>query len=409
MKRISRVLCVVMALVIAVMVMPVSASAITVNEARDGVVFITSSFDGIVGIKTGSGFALGDAGGSVQYIVTNAHVVTLDPSEVVGDITSTLRASEVVVYFSYAANSFMRAQIVVLNESKDICVLKLPEPTTARTPLVLCRSSAIDMNDSYSALGYPGLADFIVDVTSIKYDTSDITMTRGSISRQITDAFGRDCYQIDVNIQPGNSGGPLVNSNGEVVGIVTYYVGDGEGSLNYAITIDEMLRLIDRSEIHYTLSTDAPAIDPVLIIIIAAAVVVIAAVIVIIVVMGKKKNRQPAAAGAYAPAGNVGATGIITGMKGLLSDRRYNINGSIIIGRNPQKCNVCFPVDAKGVSGVHCQIRQVNGGYEIMDLGSSNGTFLGNGERLAPNVPVFIPDGTYFYLGSSDQLFQIKY
>lgn len=96
-------------------------------------------------------------------------------------------------------------------------------------------------------------------------------------------------------------------------------------------------------------------------------------------------------------------------MKGFMANRSFNINGSIVLGRNPQKCTVCYPVDSKGISGVHCQIRQTASGYEIMDRGSSNGTFLGSGERLTPNVPVFIPYGTYFYLGSAEQLFQIKY
>ncbi|MDE7360458.1 MAG: FHA domain-containing protein, partial [Oscillospiraceae bacterium] len=112
----------------------------------------------------------------------------------------------------------------------------------------------------------------------------------------------------------------------------------------------------------------------------------------------------------YSPAPAMSANGaVITGMKGIMANRTFNVNGSVVIGRNAQKCNVAYPVDAKGVSGVHCQIRQANGGYEIIDCGSSNGTYLGNGQKLIPNVPVFIPNGSYFYLGSAEQLFQIKY
>ena len=150
-----------------------------------------------------------------------------------------------------------------------------------------------------------------------------------------------------------------------------------------------------------------PNNNTLLIVIIIAAVVVIAVVVVIVVLSKKKSSAAPYQPTQTTPTPANGA--VITGMKGMLANRSFNINGSIVLGRNPQKCNVCFPVDAKGISGVHCQIRQTGSGYEIMDCGSSNGTFLGNGQKLTPNVPVPIPDGTYFYLGSAEQLFQIKY
>lgn len=330
------------------------------------------------------------------------------------------------------------------------------------------------MDDDFAALGFPSDSTLFMDGTAWAYDKDDITTTRGAISRQSTDDSGRNVYQIDVNIAAGNSGGPLVNSNGEVVGITTYsVVNTASGhNTNYAVVIDELLSMINRDVVPYTLSsevsgnapaedntttsaetepateattqaatteapatttkapeTSAPATSPAntnsdssngnmtVIIIAIAAVVVIAAVAVIIVVSKNKKSAAPVQQSAPAPEmsktmpiqSGQGRGAVITGMKGIMANRSFNINGSIVLGRNSQKCNVCFPVDSKGISGVHCQIRQASGGYEILDLGSSNGTFLGSGQKLTPNVPVFIPDGTYFYLGSAEQLFQIKY
>lgn len=416
MKRFFRVLSVLVAAMMIVSVMPVTALAASFSEAKDSVVYIEAYFSNGDDGRRGSGFAIGNVGENVEHIVTNAHVITSNGS----------RATEVRVYFSYAANDFMRAQVVVCNNNKDVAVLKLPEATDKREPLVICKSKDINVDDEFATLGYPADSDFFVEDTAKTWDLSDISIKRGGIQKKTTDIDDLSVYNLDgIKLSPGESGGPLVNEKNEVVGISTYSVLD---SLYYAIAIDELTSAISREEIPYTLSTEVsssnsgedvsasaepqPASNNTMIIVIAiiAAVAVIAAVVVIIVI---SKNKKPAAAPVsaanIAPMQQNSNGAVITGMKGFMANRSFNINGSIVLGRNPQKCTVCYPVDSKGISGVHCQIRQTASGYEIMDLGSSNGTFLGSGERLTPNVPVFIPDGTFFYLGSAEQLFQIKY
>lgn len=448
-------------MIIAAMPVTAFAAAGSISGAKNGTVYIEADFvysdtkpyvfnfgtnskpnyKFATAYSTGSGFAIGKEGENPQYIVTNAHVVLDDTAACVkagfllGEnlSASSLTANSVRVYFSKAANEFMYAKIEKVDEEKDICILKLPEPTDKKIPLVICKSNDINEDDTFASLGFPGNATRYQEATDIKKDTSDMIVSRGDIKGRSTDADGVDVYQIGVDIFPGNSGGPLVNSKGEVVGINTYSVGD----LKYAIVIDELLSIINRDSIPYTLSTevsgtpsggegDTSAADPgsqpteppaeksdntVMIIIIAAAAVVVIAVVAAVIIVGKKKksashNQQMQA---FTPAQAARRGAVITGVKGIMSNREFPINGSVIIGRNSQKCNVCFPVDTKGISGTHCQIRQVSNGYEIVDLGSSNGTFLGSGQRLTPDVPVIIPDGTYFYLGSAEQLFQIKY
>lgn len=506
MKRFFKILSVLMTAVMLTAVMPYSVFAGSFSDSKSGVVFIVTNFtapdnrsyifqssldgeyyyldEGATISFRGSGFAIGNEGEDVQYIVTNAHVVlddtadgirSLDPLNATMNVSSK-KANEVLVYFSYGANDFMRAQIYLVDEARDICVLKLPQATDKRKPLTICKSSDINMDDDFAALGFPADSDLLMDATALTYDINDVTSTRGAISRQTTDTDGKNVYQIDVNISPGNSGGPLVNSNGEVVGINTYSITNLSSghSLNYAIVIDELLTMINRDIVPYTLSSEVsgnapaeeetapPETEPateaatqaatqaatteataaptqapetaaattpantnsddsnnnMIIIIAVAAVVVIAAVVVVVVVSkNKKSNAAPVQQSSQAPAMSKtmpvesaqSGKAVITGMKGIMANRSFNINGSIVLGRNAQKCNVCFPVDSKGISGVHCQIRQTSGGYEIVDLGSSNGTFIGSGQKLTPNVPVSIPDGTYFYLGSAEQLFQIKY
>lgn len=408
-KLIRKIACAVMALAV-LMICGVSAYADTVkisnaNDARNGVVFIVGAgYMNLLGEPvpatfSGTGFAVGDPKEPVEYIVTNAHVIIDD----FGDQCT------LAVYFSYASNDFVRPTIYKVDKQKDIAVLKLPEPTTKRTALVLCPNEKVNVNDEVSALGFPYTSELLTD--NMKYDINDVTVTKGSISREFYQNENmRSMYQIDAYINHGNSGGPLVNSKGEVVGINTEGI-EGEANVNAAIQIDELINLIPRDQLGYVLSTDS-SFNPLVLIIIAAAVVVAGGAVFAVIMLKKKRAASPAPYGggskASAKSASTGSA-VITGMKGIMANRTFPINGSVVLGRNAQKCNVAYPVDAQGISGVHCQIRQASGGYEIIDLGSSNGTYLGNGQKLSPNMPVFIPDGTFFYLGSAEQLFQIKY
>lgn len=396
----------------------------------------------------GSGFAIGEEGKPISYIVTNAHVVVDRYAEYLSTNSTTAktevnsrRADEVRVYFSYGSNDFMRAQIYYVNEKKDICILKLPEPTEKRKPLVLCRSEDIDMDDEFAALGFPFDSDLFMDNTGLAYNIDDITMTRGAISRKSTDRDGVQVYLIDVDIRSGNSGGPLVNSKGEVVGINTYSVYDSK----YAIVIDELLAAVNRDVVPYMLSAELsdtaeteaemnltsetdetsqqavtePAENTtsggmnVAVTIAAAAFGVLCIVLIVVLVMRNKKgNAAPSpapAASSAVPDTGVSHTASITGIKGVMAGRSFHVSGSAVIGRNPEKCSICFPVNTQGISGLHCEIRRNGSGYEIIDRGSSCGTFLGSGQRLAENVPTALPSGMYFYLGSTKQLFQINY
>lgn len=396
-KRIFSILmsvCVVIGTMFAVL--PTAASAITPSEARNGVVVIIDSS----GLGYGTGFAIGDPKKPVEYIVTNAHVVGNGRA---GD--------NVTVVFSYALQKIVMGTVVKIDNTKDIAVVKLPEPTTERIALKLCPSSATDLEDTYTALGYP----FNSETNNI--DAKEVTMTRGAISLKSFNADLQDnVYQIDIDINPGNSGGPLVNSKGEVVAINTYYNRQydqygTEVKTNYAVVIDELINFISQSEYGYVLSTDSTV--PVLMIVLIAAGVVVAAGAVVVVVLFMKKKKVPAAGQAMAvaaqPVKAKSAGGQIIGTAGLHTGKVFPLTNVVTIGRNSETCNITFPVNTQGISGMHCQIMRQGNDYVIVDKGSSYGTFLGNGQKLQPEVPVKIESGDFFYLGSRDQLFQIKY
>lgn len=384
------------------------------TEAKDGVVYIQSVFSDA--ISSGSGFAIGENGKPVQYIVTNYHVVH---NENTGE-----KAQSVTVCFSAAANRYMTAQVYRYSEAKDIAVLRLPEPTTEVKPLKLRKYSDNNMSETFYALGYPARATAGTDFE--RYDKKDIVTTSGMISRQ-TMVDETDVYMLDLEITSGNSGGPLVNSKGEVVGINTFSITDENyDRTNYAVCIDEVTRLIDVDEVPFTLTSDVNAKA---IIVIAAVVIVDVALAAMIVIslMGPGKKalyerpakkperhdtdsdiRRTVAADSISPTVAVSdSVSIISCISGQLKDKDFVLKDKLVFGRDPKRCKVVFPLDTEGVSGLHCQLVKENGKIVLTDLGSTYGTYVGNGLKIDKDTPVELKKGDTFSLGSDKNKFVV--
>lgn len=387
------------------------------TEAKNGVVFIYAGFQDAAG--TGSGFAIGENGKPAQYIVTNYHVVF---NKETGE-----KASQVIVYFSAAANRYMVAQIYRYDENRDIAILRLPEPTDEVKPLKLCRTKDTDKSKTFYALGYPARATAGTDYD--RYDKSEIVTTSGMISKQ-TMIKERDVYLLDLVITPGNSGGPLVNKDGEVVGINTFSITDLEDSTsNYAVCIDELFRVIGSYDIPYVLSTDVN-IGGIIVLAVIALVDLAAAVFVLLSLTGKRKPsdsrrntpdrsaRESASTNGINPTvavndipGTVAVSGsfvVITGIAGACAGKEYILKDKLIFGRDSKHCNVVFPLDAEGVSGMHCQVSRAGSGVKLRDLGSSYGTFVSGGLKVSQNTEVELSDGDIFWLGSEKMKFSVS-
>ena len=189
----------------------------TVNEiyerAAPGVVQIartSSSSDVLSGTAPsalGSGFVVDKAG----HIVTNFHVVE--------------DADEIRVSFSN--RDTVEAELVASDPSTDLAVLRVDAEAKALTPLPLGDSDDVRVGDPVVAIGNPfGL---------------DRTATAGIVSalqRLITapNDFAIDhVIQTDAPINHGNSGGPLLNAHGEVIGVNTQIQTGGVSTGNVGI------------------------------------------------------------------------------------------------------------------------------------------------------------------------------
>lgn len=368
----------------------------TARDAVDGVVLVVAESENES--SYGTGFAIGKVGEPVRYIVTNYHVVQ----------NTAVGGGDIYVYFSAAANNYMLAELYWYSGAKDIAVLRLPEETTMRTPLVLCPMEDVDMNDTFTALGYPSIATEGNDF--IKFDKDDIVITRGAISKTAR-VDSKDVYLIDIAVSDGSSGGPLVNSKGEVVGINTFRYSDTDDTANYALAIDELIYSINRNVIPVTLASDvqAAATNKILVICGVAVAVVVIAVVVIVILKGNKKGK-----GATAPkkASEKKASGetefVLVGVGGVMDKREFVVPASgLKIGRDGSRSSLVYPTEEPGISGLHCTVTPAGNVLLVKDEGSSYGTFY-NQQKMASGSVQQVKNGECFYLAEQENTFLVS-
>ena len=169
----------------------------------------------------GSGFVMDKAG----HIVTNYHVIE--------------NAKSVEVSFSNSDN--LKARVVGADPSTDIAVLQADAKSRALKPLPFGNSDAVRVGDSVVAIGNP-----------LGYDRS---MTAGIVSAVQREIAAPNQFQIDHVIQTdapinhGNSGGPLIDARGEVVGVNAQIAtgnsgADGNIGIGFAIPINTVRSVV---------------------------------------------------------------------------------------------------------------------------------------------------------------------
>lgn len=161
----------------------------------------------------GSGFIISQDG----YVLTNTHVVD--------------GASE--VYVKLTDKREFKAKVIGADKRTDVAVLKIEGSKLPR--LTIGDSEKIKAGEWVIAIGSP-------------FDL-DNTVTAGIVSAKARDTGDfLPLIQTDVAVNPGNSGGPLINMRGEVIGINSqiYSRSGGYMGISFAIPIDEAMRVADQ-------------------------------------------------------------------------------------------------------------------------------------------------------------------
>lgn len=159
--------------------------------------------------KQGSGFIVG--GGSA--IVTNYHVIA---------------GADAVEVRTSSGQVFRVTRAIHIEEDSDLAILE----TTARTPLVALRfgdSSLVNVGDEVAAIGSP--------------QGFENTISTGIVSGLRILNNGISYIQTTAPISPGSSGGPLVNSGGDVIGITTFLVRGGQ-NLNFCVPVNRATAML---------------------------------------------------------------------------------------------------------------------------------------------------------------------
>ncbi len=272
MKRIcSILLCILLIVSMTISVYAVSSVPESVMKATESVVRVLAEYAD--GYATGSGFVI-KSDKEETLIATNYHVVEGKPYS----ISVWLGEEETV-----------SATILAYTNQKDMCILKLAYPVSLK-PLAFSERGA-KQGEAVYAVGFPGAADYLSDKEA--HTSADATITDGIVSavREATvSSYGTPTkiLQINAAINSGNSGGPLFNTSGEVVGINTYGINDSQGIFG-AIDVSELKSFMgDHSILAPSKGSGFPWI--VLITVCGIAIVI---TVVLILTMRKRKMKTP--------------------------------------------------------------------------------------------------------------------
>ncbi len=172
---------------------------------------------GCGGISEGSGF-VADNG----LVITNAHVVAGVPNPYILD-----------------ANGKHHTRVIWFDPNLDLAVLRAGN--LAGKPLTM-QSSTAGNGTPGAALGYPGGGDFTAKVATVLDEFNAIG--RNIYNQGQTE---RGVYSIKADIQPGNSGGPLINKDGSVIGIV-FAESTQYNQVGYALTMNNVINEFNQAK-----------------------------------------------------------------------------------------------------------------------------------------------------------------
>ena len=202
------------------------------EETRTGVVQVTTSgvdagnpfFGPQPTSSLGSGFVVDRDG----YIVTNYHVIE--------------DAQEIEVNFS--GDDRVPAKVVGSDPSTDLAVLKIDAQSRALTPLPLGNSDDVHVGDAVVAIGNPFGLERSATAGIVSALQRDITAPNGYTIDKV--------IQTDAPINRGNSGGPLLNARGEVIGVNSQIESETGGNvgIGFAVPVNTVREVVSEIKRH---------------------------------------------------------------------------------------------------------------------------------------------------------------
>jgi 2-alkenal reductase len=189
---------------------------------------------GVVAIKTANAIGSGWVYSADGYIVTNAHVVDADTR----------------VEVDFPSGNKVYGEVVGTDGNSDLAVVRVDPAGLNLVPLPLGDSSTLQVGQIVIAIGNP--FGYSSTMTSGIVSAVGRSMPSSAISPGGNTYSSGDLIQTDTALNPGNSGGPLLNLNGEVVGVnrairTSSYTDTGEpvnSGIGFAISVNTVKRVV---------------------------------------------------------------------------------------------------------------------------------------------------------------------
>ena len=487
MKKVRNLIAVLIAVaVLFISAMPALATDEEVRSTSDGVLFFTRNIDGEPSTR-GSCFLINE-----DTIITSNHCVKLTDEEYKYIYnTMHMKRSQVDKKLTYSvtiqSDLTIPAKLVNSSENMDFAILKLSQPISNHSFLKLRDSKTVQAAETVYSVGFPLSKD-----TTEYFNQKDIVFESGTLNRtqftaekywsadspffrykngnpvEVYYRFKGDMFMMNgKTMSGGNSGGPLVDEQGNVIGICM--AGSVENC--YASAIDQVMEVCDTLNVQYTKADSSSSSDSTtttqqsetttvtttttttteedessgtkistgaIIGIVAAAAVIIA--VVAILIAKKKKPTEPAEAtvsGGFTPpvppVNNDKSAPPAEGSEGttVLSNNASDPNATTVLGAsaasayllrtsNNEKIYITKPYFKLGkdasrvdycitgnpaVSRFHASIVSKNGQYFIVDNSTTNHTYV-NDSMIPANVETQISNGAKIKL--ADEKFEFK-
>ena len=179
---------------------------------------------------------MGDAGyGSGVIISTKGHVLTNN------HVVEHNENLEAILSYQYNLDGYEEyvhsIEIIKQDKVKDLALIKINNPRTALRPINISRKVPA-IGSRVHAIGHP-------DLEVWSYTTGYISQIREEYEWSYEDEFEHmaNVYQTQTPVAEGNSGGPLLNDHGNLVGINTF--GDHKNDFqNFSVTVDEIVKFL---------------------------------------------------------------------------------------------------------------------------------------------------------------------
>lgn len=240
-----------------------------VLEARGSVVRIIAEYTDST--ASGSGFIIANNGRDT-FVATNAHVVEDDPYSIA----------------IWTDSGKVSADIYEFTKNKDLCILRLAYPIKGAA--LRLSPGTVKQGDPVYAVGFPGAADDFSDTAAHKGEEATITDGIVSAIRNVTlTHYGAsvELLQMNAAINHGNSGGPLFDTQGRVVGVSTYGAVDSQGIFG-AISVSELIPLMTQKNIPANTEGNTFSAGPW----IAATVIGMAGIALLVILAFKRQKKR---------------------------------------------------------------------------------------------------------------------